>query len=334
LDGETSRVTVGLADVLARFTFPDEQQASLERLNDVAPTPGAFVVPEPDAARELLGLLQVAPDAIDDAIEGLPSPEATPEAWWVLERLYHELAALDGRGGPLWWPYPEPADDATARFFQLYVFLAALPRARQLHVERGIPDDVSWATLQDVWLSIEWYRKRNGRPGFNSAFWMSQHFRGGIFLLGRLQFNFSQVVFDPPPGAAFAKDDPCLGVHIPALGPLTPEACNASFARAREFFPKHFPERSFRVATCGSWLLDPQLIEYLAEDSNIVRFQRMFTPAPDWSEPGDDDVIRFVFGYLPSSIDDLPQTTTMERAAVAHLRAGKHWKVCNGWVEL
>jgi hypothetical protein len=41
-----------------------------------------------------------------------------------------------------------------------------------------------------------------------------------------------------------------------------------------------------------------------------------------------------VFGYLPESIDDLPQTTTMERAAVAHLKAGRHWQVRNGWVEI
>ena len=327
-------MTTTLDDVRKRFTFPDEQEPSLERLKGVTPVPGEFVLPDADDARELLGRLRVAPDAIDDVIEGMPSPDTTPEAWWVTERLYHEYLLLDGRGGPLWWPYPEPADDATARFLQLYVFLAALPHALRLHADRGVPEDISWATLQDVWLSIEWYRKRNGRPGFNSAFWMSQHFQGAIFLLGRLQFNFWHVVFDPPPGSGFAKDDPCLGVHIPALGPLTPEAAADSFAQAREFFPKHFPERKDKVATCGSWLLDPQLADYLPEDSNIVRFQRMFTPAPDWSEPGDNDVIRFVFGYLPDSIDDLPQRTTMERAAVAHLRAGKHWFIRNGWVEL
>jgi hypothetical protein len=163
---------------------------------------------------------------------------------------------------------------------------------------------------------------------------MAQHFRGGIFLLGRLQFNFTTVVFDPPPGARFAKDEPCLGVHIPALGPLTPEACDASFEQARAFFPAHFPERKDKVATCGSWLLDPQLAEYLPEDSNIIRFQRRFTPALRWSLPGDDDVIRFVFGYVPDSIEDLPQTTTMERAAVAHIASGRHWEVRNGWVEL
>jgi hypothetical protein len=324
-----------LVALRARFSFPDDQAKTLARLAAIEPAPGEFSLPNADRAHALLGLLGVSPDAIDEAVDALPSREKDPEAWWVLERMYHEFLRLDGRAGPLWWPYPEPADDALARFLQLYVFLAAVPHARRLHAERGIPDDVSIATLQDVALSVEWFRRRNGRPGFNSAFWMAQHFQCGIFLLGRLQFNFSHVVFDPGPNAVFKKDDPCLGVHIPALGPFTPAACDESFARAREFFPKHFGDRApLRVATCASWLLDEQLAQYLSPDSNIIRFQRRFMPVADWEEPGNDDVIRFVFGYIPPSLDDLPQTTTLERAAVAHIRSGRAWKIRNGWVEL
>ena len=314
------------------LTWGPEQADSLARVSQIEPIHGEFFLPDAAEARQRLQSLGIAPDAIDEAVEGLPSQEKNPEAWALLERLYREL--LTRKDGPLWWPWPEAADDPLSRYFQLYVFLAALPSARELHTARGVSDQISWSTLQDVALSVEWYRRRNGRPGFNSAFWMAQHFRGGIFLLGRLQFNFWHVVFDPPAGVGFGKDDPCLGVHIPALGPLTPEACDASFAQARTFFPEHFPEREDKVATCGSWLLDPQLAEYLPEDSNIIRFQRRFTPAPDWFEPGDDDVIRFVFGYVPDSIDDLPQTTTLERAAVAHIKSGRHWQVRNGWVEL
>ena len=327
-------MTLDLERVRNRLTFADDQLDSLARVAAIDPVPGEFVLPSPDEARDLLQSLGVAADAVDEAVGAMPSPYVDPEVWWLLERLYRELITRDDRGGPLWWPYPVPGDDPLSRYFQLYVFLAALPHARRVHIDRGVPDDVSWATLADVALSVEWFRRRNGKPGFNSAFWMCQHFRGGIFLLGRLQFNFTTVVFDPGPGMRFAKGDSCLGVHIPALGPLTPTACDESFERARAFFPEHFPERTDRVATCGSWLLDPQLAEYLPAESNIIRFQRRFKPAPDWAEPGNDDVIRFVFGYIPESLDDLPQTTTLERAAVAHIKSGRQWKVCNGWVDL
>ena len=67
---------------------------------------------------------------------------------------------------------------------------------------------------------------------------------------------------------------------------MTAEACDASFAWAPRFFARHFPEDDYRVATCGSWLLDEQLAEYLPETSNIVQFQRRFRLVPpDGFEP-------------------------------------------------
>ena len=108
---------------------------------------------------------------------------------------------------------------------------------------------------------------------------------------------------------------------------------SAAIAQARPFFSRHFPETPTRLAICTSWLLDPQLAEYLAPDSNIVRFGRRFTLVGDGYD-GDADVLRFVFHRIAPRIDDLPQRTTLERAIVAHLRAGKHWRNRTGWVEL
>lgn len=322
-----------LERVRSRIAFADDPTDALDRLAEIDPVPGRFALPAPDVAREILGSLDVAADAIEDFVSGMPSAGSDPEAWWVLERLYHELVAPDG-SEPLWWPWPTPTADPLTRFFHLYVFVAAVPHARRLHAERGIDDEISWGTLRDITLQVENFRKQHGRPGLNTAFWLSQHFRGGIYLLGRLQFNLWKVVFDPGDGSGFKEGDPALGVHIPALGPLTPAACDDSFEQARNFFPRHFPEHQVRVATCGSWLLDDQLVEYLPESSNIIQFQRRFTSAPNWHLPGDDDVIRFVFGYVPPSLDDLPQETTLQRAAVEHIRSGRHWKIRNGWVEL
>jgi hypothetical protein len=125
-----------------------------------------------------------------------------------------------------------------------------------------------------------------------------------------------------------------LGVHVPRDGGrLTPDACDRSFACAREFFPRQFPEASSETARCTSWLLDPQLSSYLGDDSNIVRFGRRFD-LTDEVLPGDDDVIRFVFGETRVAIDDLPQTTTLERAVVSHLKAGHHWHTRRGAVSL
>jgi hypothetical protein len=64
-----------------------------------------------------------------------------------------------------------------------------------------------------------------------------------------------------------------------------------------------------------------------------MRFQRRFTLVAT-SQDGDADVLRFVFHRIAPLIDELPQRTTLERAIVAHLRAGKHWRNRTGWLAL
>jgi hypothetical protein len=102
----------------------------------------------------------------------------------------------------------------------------------------------------------------------------------------------------------------------------------ASLDEARAFFPRHFPHERYRAFSCGSWLLDPQLLQYLPEDSNIVRFQRRFELEP-YQEPeridADTEVLRFVFRSLTTPLDQLPRRTALQRAIGDHLKAGGHW---------
>ena len=113
-------------------------------------------------------------------------------------------------------------------------------------------------------------------------------------------------------------------------GPLTPRACERSLALAREFFPRHYPDEPYRIVCISSWLLDPQLGEYLAEDANIVRFQQRFQPLKPAGAPEDDEAIGFVFGDPHLPLDRLPRDTALQRALADHLRAGGHWYVGNG----
>jgi hypothetical protein len=114
---------------------------------------------------------------------------------------------------------------------------------------------------------------------------------------------------------------------------MTPEACDASFAMAREFFAEHFPEERYTWAVCSSWLMDPHLREYLAPSSNIVRFQDRFTVA-ETDHDADRLVLQFVFGAVPDDLDALPQRSSLERAVVNHLKRGGHWQFRPGWFRL
>jgi len=119
--------------------------------------------------------------------------------------------------------------------------------------------------------------------------------------------------------------DPALGTHIQAGAPMTFELCGQSYRRALEFFPRHFPERPFRVFTCSSWLLDPQYEEYLRPGSNIVRFLRemYLLPLPGAADWG---TFERVFGAPLKDLDSAPRDTALRRAIVAHCKAGKCWR--------
>lgn len=220
----------------------------------------------------------------------------------------------------------------------MYVFVAALPSTRAYHRERGIPADVSRRTLADLGRNMAVHRRRHGRTGVQAPWWLVHHFRGELYQLGRLQFERARLgqragTRLAAAGLDVGPDSGGLNVHIPDyLGPLSPAAVDRSLVLAREFFAVHFPRERYEVATCHSWLLDPQLRKYLPGDSNIVRFQERFRIAHEDREQADSEPVQFVFGDPELPVENLPRRTAVERAVGDHLRAGGHWYVGHGWL--
>lgn len=228
---------------------------------------------------------------------------------------------------------PDPDLDLAGKFAGALACLACVPALRRWHRGRGIPANITWDTLADLPRNAGIYARMAGAPGFSEANWLSLHLRGLLYELGRLQFARTTDGLGDAAAVPFDGREPVLGVHIPESGPMTDAACDASFAAARDFFPRHFPRERYRYAVCGSWLLDPQLAEYLPAGSNMVRFQRRFTLMPG-AFPADGVVLGYVFRRTELDLDALPQRTTLERAFVQHLRDGRHWEARSGWLEL
>lgn len=109
----------------------------------------------------------------------------------------------------------------------------------------------------------------------------------------------------------FHDGDPMLNIHIPACAPLSFDECKAGINKARDFFPRYFPDFDFKGFQCGSWLLDPTLNLSLPPTSNILRFQSLFFkyPATDGSNW---QIRQRVFGNPDLSMDQVPQKTSLQ----------------------
>lgn len=115
--------------------------------------------------------------------------------------------------------------------------------------------------------------------------------------------------------------DPTIGLHIPPLGKLLPEAVDASLADIKKFVAAYFPDYHYRAFTCYSWLMDPQLDAMLGPDANIVRFSRRFTRL---TRKADGNAIYYFAFRLPAPVppETLPEDTRLWRALKAHYLSG------------
>ncbi|MFB7670912.1 acyltransferase domain-containing protein [Kitasatospora purpeofusca] len=250
------------------------------------------------------------------------------------EMLRTQAAAVGTLGQPAGLDRDWAAGTAGGAGLATLLFVALAPLARAHHRSLGIPAEVTGSTLADLGRQLAVSRWR-GRSGLGNARWLTLHFRGELFQLGRLQFQRTRLAgADIPATGAGGADAWSLQLHIPDhCGPLSPAACDRALDRARVFFPRHFPGEPYRSCHIFSWLLDPQLADHLPAGSNIVRFQRRFSPLeqPDRpTVPEDTNPLKFVFGDVDRPLDSLPRDTAVQRALVDHLRAGGHWYVRGG----
>ncbi|MEU7855113.1 acyltransferase domain-containing protein [Nonomuraea sp. NPDC049141] len=289
---------------------------------------GGIAIAFPEDLADELVRLAVPHEDIGAVLAALPEPGGP--LWWLAERCVRSLVSAMGSLDVSPPPFPEVPE--LGPYFFVHVFVAALPYTREYHRERGVPAEVSRATLADLGRNLAVHRKRHGTGGLNVPKWFMRHARGLLYELGRLQFERTRMGGRTGEGVRVAgPGDLALGVHIPDFkGSITPAACDASFEQAREFFPRCFPEERFAVATCHSWLLDEQLAGYLPADSNIVAFQRRFHLL---HRTDSRDVLDFVFGS-EAAATELPRRTRLERAIADHLATGGNWYVRAGWLPL
>jgi hypothetical protein len=262
-------------------------------------------------------------------------PHLAALAWHGHRRLYD--------GGPSIVKWPKLSADVLGEpgMFYVVALLSGYRRGREVHEGHSIPAGIVSDTLEDVGRHVREHARLHGHPGLTPVIvggWLKYHLRGRLYRLRRLQFMPGTFPAVGPKTACLRPGDPVLEVHIPATGPLTPDAVTDSFGRAMAFFPRHFPDLpAARAFLCTTWMFDPQLAEYLDADSNILRFQRRFQLFPvecdGWSAVRSVFRVEIPYGHDgPVDLSDLPRSTGLQRALLDHLAAGKRWHKAGGFI--
>lgn len=218
------------------------------------------------------------------------------------------------------WPGHDPATDRHGTgVLPLLALVVTASDLEEFHRARGVPPQVSAATLAELGQQAWVHRLTFGALGLHTYGWLSVTWSGSLYWLGRLQFNLERL-----------DTGWVCSTHIPRSGPLTPAAVDDAFAAAAAFFPAHFPERPVTDFWCRSWLLDPTLVAALDPSSNMARFQSRWRLYGD-PMPGDEDALFFTFARRGDvDLEALPRDTTLQRVVVDRLREGGHWSVRDG----
>lgn len=323
-----------------RWSDPAVARDAVERLAALGVPVGRLALPEAADAIDKLRWLEVSDDTLGRILDTRKDLERMPELVWLMDRC--RISLVQSTGVPrnsISMPSLPGSLGPVASYFYVWVLLATLDATLEYHRRLGISPDESRETLKDLNRKLAEHEKTWGHPGFTSQNWMSKHLRGLIFECGRLQFERGTVGPNIASVDGCDQNEPILKVHIPEAGPLTDRACEDSFRQAASFFAKHFPNEQYLRYICDSWLLDPNLGDVLPPTSNIMMFQRRFTPL-GISRIDDALVVQFVFrkafpdGVVPKSRDALTATTTLERGIVDRLAAGEHWRFCIGWGDM
>ena len=187
--------------------------------------------------------------------------------------------------------------------------------------EKGISDEIMMDTLSDVRFVIMKYTEIFGEMSLKGiSTWVNLHLSFKLFKIGRLQYEIRGAEkgaehLGLPEGA------PVLAVHIPRDERLSIEAAEDSLKKAVKFFEYTFPEYDFNFFTCHSWLLDENLKRFLPEDSNIIKFQNLFTYAKDDLL---DSAIAFCFPYgvTRENISSFNPNTSLQAKIKEHVLNG------------
>lgn len=206
-------------------------------------------------------------------------------------------------------------------FVALTIYLYAASQSwLKIYQPLKIPRTVYLATMNAFTRFIHEHFQVTGRYHFDRGFWIWRYTSGLIFRIGELEYE--RTYFPKGHKELKLEGKQCLSLHIPSDADLSRNKIRDSYESAIRFFELYFPDYHYQVMYTDTWLLSPNLIKWLKQDSKI----RLF--AADYSllsvDEQDDSGVPWIFGRVDANVQDYPEKTSLQRPAKQQLLAGAH----------
>lgn len=191
----------------------------------------------------------------------------------------------------------------------LSCMLQASANIHGVYQQKGISDEIYFATMRCYPRFVNETYKMTGELCFDRCWWTTRQAGGHLFRIDSLEYEMKQT-----------DAGVVIGIHIPSDADFSPEAVERSLAGAKFFFAEHFPELSSAEYRCHSWLLDRQLHDMLNANSNILSFQDRFEIFNEGEIS--PEVIEWVFQTKSTDYSELAENTSLQRNLKNHLLSG------------
>ena len=216
---------------------------------------------------------------------------------------------------------------------RLTMWCCLLSKVRKEYKRKEIPDSIVWATLREIGNRANRYWEKHGKAGLSreDVLWLRHIYNCRIFQLGELQFQLFHMVyldregcgedymrFLPGTKEKLLPGSPVINVHIPEGAGLSDASVERCFAMAGDFFRSYFPKHCAKAYLCYSWLLYPDMMPLLPEDSNIRSFAERFTIIGTARDPYGSDAVKRIYGRRHSRKTSYPQDTRLQRNALGN----------------
>ncbi len=185
-------------------------------------------------------------------------------------------------------------------FKRLCSMLRCALRAKAEYERLGISEEIYVDTMGAFSRFVREHMESYGRYGFDRGSWTPRQVSAKLFRIGQMDYELTT-----------REGVKVVSLHIPTDVDLRPEILRPSMKEGLKEFYRLFPEYEGQPVYCHSWLLSPQLKDFLPAGSNILKFQEMFDMEPGGT-PG-NGVLLWVFKNPKLPREEFPENTSLQR---------------------